>query len=373
MRYRDFKIVEALGDEEPAANMAGLDVQPIVPGELEKLQTDIAARVQTTEDPALLHRIESLLRKSNIGGIAQKAFKKDTDAAKFINRLSEIIVALEVPVSDKVAFLREFGRSNMIKAEELFDNSGQSKSMDSWFEGSETARTVFKIMINDPLLIGKNAGEAGPGEVAIASFHRDVVVGTDPSASYDLKYGNDLVEIKTKASEAGSKSTGGGGRWTAMNDYPLTTYAASGESVLDPKLLPPSVSIMPGGRSVPFIGSILNDPQYLKNPDAPLNDVQQKQIFEKLLQIAYVNADANTIRASAKNYPDHTLQDIAYSAFESYKAKQKFTSMMLMKSSKDNITSMHFTDLSKAIDAFKLGGLYLSGQQRGMSMQATLL
>ena len=64
MRYRDFKIVEALGDEEPAANMAGLDVQPIVSGELEKLQTDIAARVQKTEDPALLHRIESLLRNS---------------------------------------------------------------------------------------------------------------------------------------------------------------------------------------------------------------------------------------------------------------------------------------------------------------------
>ena len=371
MRYREFKLVEAPGDEEAAVNMGGLNEPPIDNNEIEKLQSDIANRVTQTGDPAVLHRIQSLLRKSNIGNIAKFAFKKDSDAQKFISRLSEIIISLDIPIGDKIQFLRDFGRTNMIKAEELFDNSGNAKSMDSWFEGSETARTVFKIMINDPGLIGKAAGEAGPGELAIACFHRDVEAGTDPKASYDLKYGNDLIEVKTKASDA---SSGGGGRWSAMNDYPLTTFVQSPQSPLDPKKLPKSVVMFEGDRvKLPTIAQVLNDPQYLKNPDAPLDDNTQKTIFEQLLALAYPNADAKIIRSAANNYPNHTREDIAPAAFESYKAKQQFTSMLLMKASNDNVSTLHFSDLSNAVSNFKLGGLYLNGQQRGMSMQATML
>jgi hypothetical protein len=370
MRYRDFRLVEAPGDEEAPSKMAGLDTQPIDSSEIEKLQSDIANRVGQVADPAVLHRIQALLRKSNIGNIAKFAFKKDSDSAKFIDRLSEIILALDIPIVDKVNFLREFGRKNMIKAEELFDNSGQSKSMDSWFEGSETARTVFKIMINDPGLVGKAAGETGPGELAIACFHRDIVAGTDPKAGYDLKYGNELVEVKTKAQ---GEDGGGGGRWTAMNDYPMVTFAQSGNSPLDPKKLPESIAVFAGPRvKLPTIAQVLNDPQYLLNPDAPLDENTQRKIFQQLLAIAYPNADAGVISKAANAYPNHTRADVAPVAFESYKGKQKFTSMMLMKANNDNITTLHFTDLTKAFDNFTIGQIYLNGQQRGMSMQATL-
>ena len=241
--------------------------------------------------------------------------------------------------------------------------------MDSWFEGSETARTVFKAMINDPGLIGKNAGEAGPGELAIACFHRDITAGTDPRASYDLKYGNDLIEVKTKAAES---SGGGGGRWTAMNDYPMVTFAQSGENPLDPKKLPKSIVPYEHSGRHPSIQAVLNDPAYLKNPDAPLDDATQKKIFQTLLAIAYPNADAKFITDAANKYPNQTRMDIAPAAFESYKGKQQFTSMLLMKASGDNVSTLHFSDLNKAIDNFTLGGLYLMGQQRGMSMQATM-
>lgn len=371
MRYRDFKLVEAAGDEEAAPNMAGLDTQTVDNAEIEKLQQDIAARVQNTGDTSVLNRIQALLRKSNIGNISKFAFQKDTDAQKFISRLSEIILGLDIPIGDKVNFLREFGRKNMIKADQLFDNTGQPKSMDTWFDGSETARTVFKAMINDAGLIGKNAGEAGPGELAIACFNREITAGTDPKASYDLKYGNDLVEVKTKASGSGG---GGGGRWTAMNDYPLVTFAQSGQSPLDNKKIPKSVVVFGGDRvKLPSIAQVLNDPQYLKNPDAPLDENTQKQIFQQLLSLAYPNADQKIINNAANNYPNHTREDIAPAAFESYKAKQKFTSMLLMKANNDNISTLHFTDLGNAVNNFKLGGLYLNGQQRGMSMQATMI
>ena len=74
----------------------------------------------------------------------------------------------------------------------------------------------------------------------------------------------------------------------------------------------------------------------------------------------------------AKKYPTYTKQDIAPIVFASYKVKQDFTSMLLMKAGGGNITTLHFSDLSVAVDKFTLGVLYLNGQQRGMSMQATL-
>jgi len=46
--------------------------------------------------------------------------------------------------------------------------------------------------------------------------------------------------------------------------------------------------------------------------------------------------------------------------------------MLLIKLGGDTVTSIHFTDLNAAIDQFTVGTLYLMGQQRGMSLQATL-
>ena len=98
----------------------------------------------------------------------------------------------------------------------------------------------------------------------------------------------------------------------------------------------------------------------------------KKEVFAKVLKLAYINASSETINNAVSVYPNFTVNDVAPIAFESYKAKQKFTSMMLMKASKDNITSLHFTELSKATENFKFSNLYVSGQQRGMSLQASL-
>ena len=377
MRYQDFKLVEAPGDEIPAKKMANLNVgsDTYDDKEVKDLQQQVADRVMRIDDTSVLHRVESILRKGGITRVSTKYFKSDSDAEKFVNRLAQMIIELEIPNNDKVAFLKEFATTNCIKPDKLFDKSGTPQSMDTWFEGSQTARTMFKAMINDPGLIGKNAGEAGPGELAIACFHRNVTAGTDPKASYDLKYGSDLVEVKTSA---GGK---GGGRWTAMNDYPLDTYVRSSQSRIDPKKCPKSVSMFKSTRqsakTLPNIVDVLSDPQYLKVEEGtqptPLMIEEQKQIFKRLLQYAYPNADDNLINNAANSYPNHSTLTIAPVAFASYKAKQAFTSMLLMKASGDNITTLHFEDLSNAVDKFKLGALYLNGQQRGMSMQATLV
>ena len=374
MRYQDFKLVEAPGDEVPAKKMANVNVgsDTYDDKEVADLQQQVADRVMRVDDASVLHRVESILRKGGITRVSTKYFRSDSDAEKFVNRLAQMIIELEIPTNDKVAFLKEFATKNCIKPEAIFDKSGTPQSMDTWFEGSQTARTMFKAMINDPGLIGKNAGEAGPGELAIACFHRKITAGTDPKASYDLKYGSDLIEVKTSA---GGK---GGGRWTAMNDYPLDTYIRSSESRIDPKKCPKSVSMFRSTRqsakTLPNIVDVLSDPQYLKEEGGqPIMIAEQKQIFKRLLQYAYPNADDQLINKAASSYPDHTTRDIAPVAFASYKAKQDFTSMLLMKASGDNITTLHFNDLSVAVDKFKLGALYLNGQQRGMSMQATLV
>ena len=374
MRYQDFKLVEAPGDEIPAKKMANVNVasDTFDDKEVNDLQQQVADRVMRVQDPSVLHRVEAILRKGGITRISNAYFKRDSDAEKFVNRLATMIIELEIPTNDKIAFLKEFATKNCIIPEKIFDGTGTPQSMDTWFDGSQTARTMFKAMINDPGLIGKNAGEAGPGELAIACFHRKITAGTDPKASYDLKYGSDLIEVKTSA---GGK---GGGRWTAMNDYPLDTYIRSSESRIDPKKCPKSVSMFRSTRqsakTLPNIVDVLSDPQYLKEEGGqPIMIAEQKQIFKRLLQYAYPNADDQLINKAASSYPDHTTRDIAPVAFASYKAKQDFTSMLLMKASGDNITTLHFNDLSVAVDKFKLGALYLNGQQRGMSMQATLV
>jgi len=374
MRFQDFKLVEAPGDEIPAKKMANVNVasDTFDDKEVNDLQQQVADRVMRVQDPSVLHRVEAILRKGGITRISNAYFKRDSDAEKFVNRLATMIIELEIPTNDKIAFLKEFATKNCIIPEKIFDGTGTPQSMDTWFDGSQTARTMFKAMINDPGLIGKNAGEAGPGELAIACFHRKITAGTDPKASYDLKYGSDLIEVKTSA---GGK---GGGRWTAMNDYPLDTYIRSSESRIDPKKCPKSVSMFRSTRqsakTLPNIVDVLSDPQYLKEEGGqPIMIAEQKQIFKRLLQYAYPNADDQLINKAASSYPNHTTRDIAPVAFASYKAKQDFTSMLLMKASGDNITTLHFNDLSVAVDKFKLGALYLNGQQRGMSMQATLV
>ena len=374
MRFQDFKLVEAPGDEVPAKKMANVNVasDTFDGDEVNDLQQQVADRVMRVQDPSVLHRVEAILRKGGITRISNAYFKRDSDAEKFVNRLATMIIELEIPTNDKIAFLKEFATKNCIIPEKIFDGTGTPQSMDTWFDGSQTARTMFKAMINDPGLIGKNAGEAGPGELAIACFHRKITAGTDPKASYDLKYGSDLIEVKTSA---GGK---GGGRWTAMNDYPLDTYIRSTESKIDPKKCPKSVSMFRSTRqsakTLPNIVDVLSDPQYLKEEGGqPIMIAEQKQIFKRLLQYAYPNADDQLITKAASSYPNHTTKDIAPVAFASYKAKQDFTSMLLMKASGDNITTLHFIDLAVAVDKFKLGALYLNGQQRGMSMQATLV
>ena len=374
MRFQDFKLVEAPGDEVPAKKMANVNVasDTFDGDEVNDLQQQVADRVMRVQDPSVLHRVEAILRKGGITRISNAYFKRDSDAEKFVNRLATMIIELEIPTNDKIAFLKEFATKNCIIPEKIFDGTGTPQSMDTWFDGSQTARTMFKAMINDPGLIGKNAGEAGPGELAIACFHRKITAGTDPKASYDLKYGSDLIEVKTSA---GGK---GGGRWTAMNDYPLDTYIRSTESKIDPKKCPKSVSMFRSTRqsakTLPNIVDVLSDPQYLKEEGGqPIMIAEQKQIFKRLLQYAYPNADDQLITKAASSYPNHTTKDIAPVAFASYKAKQDFTSMLLMKASGDNITTLHFNDLAVAVDKFELGALYLNGQQRGMSMQATLV
>ena len=371
MRYSDIKIVEALGDETPATQMGGVKVgaDTVDPKEIADLQQQVADRVMKVADSSVLHRVEAILRKGGITRISNAYFKKDSDAEKFVQRLATMIIELDIPTTDKLQFLKEFATTNMIVPDQLFDGSGTPKSMDSWFKGSTTAQTMFKAMINDPGLIGKNAGEAGPGELAIACFHRQITAGTDPKASYDLKFGNDLVEVKT------STGKGGGGRWTAMNDYPLVTYMQSSESKLDPKKVPKSVTVFKttGVKALPNIVDILSDPVYLKEGETnPLMASEQQAIFKRLLELAYPNADPKLIENAASTYPQHTKESIAPVVFASYKFKQDFTSMLLMKAGGGNITTLHVSDLSVAADKFSLGQLYLSGQQRGMSMQATL-
>ena len=321
----------------------------------------------------LYDKIASILRSGNIGNIVKFAFGKDDDAKQFINRLSQIIIDMEVPIPNKVDFLKQFGRTNYIKPEILFDGSGDVKSMDDWWTGSGIASVMFQKMINDPQLQGKFAGEAGPGEVALAAFHRKITVGTTPDAGYDLKWGGKLIEVKAKA----SRSSGGGGRWTAYDDTPLETYLNRPDSLLNKELVPAGVRTLPGKTTrtkQPYLAQILSDPQYAKDPNNPLTSEQQKQIFKLVLKTAYQSADDGMIDNALANYPNVSPLQLGKIAFQSYKVKQGLHSMLLLKLSNDGVQTISINEPSEALMQFvTIGDTYVRGQkQRGMAYQVAI-
>ena len=336
--------------------------------EVTKLQTAIKAQVDKVGDESILNKVVAILRKGNISNIANLAFRKDSDAAKFLERLGQMIIDMDYSISEKVAFLRDFGRKNFIDAEKLFDNSGLPNPMSNWWTGEGIATEMFRAMINDPYLQGKYAGEAGPGEVAIAAFHRKVFVGTDPSAGYDLKYGKDEVEVKAKTTKQS-----GGGRWTSPVDQPLVTYASQPTSILDKDKLPASVGLK-AGRTLPGISDILGNPEYYAEGVDPqlITPAKQKQLAKQILSICYPLASSSSLNKAVANYPDLTVADVAPAAFESYRGKQKFNSMMMIKAYNEDIVTLHFDYVTpEVIQQLAMSTIYLSGQQRGTSLQAS--
>jgi phosphopantetheine adenylyltransferase len=337
------------------------------------LKKQIITRIQKTDNPKLLNKVASILRSGNIGNIVKFAFGKDSDAKQFINRLSQIIVDMEVPIPTKIQFLKEFGRQNYIKPEILFDGSGDVKSMDDWWTGSGIASVMFQKMINDPQLQGKFAGEAGPGEVALAAFHRKITVGTSPDAGYDLKWGGKLIEVKAKA----STSSGGGGRWTAYDDTPLETYLNRPDSLLNKELVPAGVRTLPGKTTrvkQPHLAQVLSDPQYAKDPNNPLTSEQQKQIFKLVLKTAYQSADDGLIDSAVVNYPNVSPLQLGKIAFQSYKVKQGLHSMLLVRLSSDGVQTISIDEPTEALMQFvTIGDTYVRGQkQRGMAYQVAI-
>jgi len=327
------------------------------------LQAQTKAQVDRVGNEELLHKVISMLRSSNINNIAKMAFNKDADAKKFIKRLGQIIVELNFPLAEKIQFLRGFGSTTYIDAPKLFDNSGKRNVSSNWWRGGEVATALFSAMITDPFLQGKYAGEAGPGEVAIAAFHKDISVGA--GTGYDLKYGADEIEVKAQATKQS-----GGGRWTSPVDSPLSNYANTPTSVLDPKKLPNVVGLE-STRKTLGLPQLLNDPAYLKKGVKPLTPNQQRTICHDILKIAYPLADAASLKNAVASYPAVTRRTVAPAAFESYKNKQKFNSMMLIKGFNKHIETLHFNYVTpEVLDLLTITVLYVKGQIRGMSLQA---
>ena len=92
MRFQDFKLVEAPGDEIPAKKMANVNVASDTydGDEVNDLQQQVADRVMRVQDPSVLHRVEAILRKGGITRISNAYFKRDSDAEKFVNRQYEL-------------------------------------------------------------------------------------------------------------------------------------------------------------------------------------------------------------------------------------------------------------------------------------------
>lgn len=315
--------------------------------DLDDLKTKVKVAVDRVQQPELLNKVYSHLRKTTLGGMTQIAFQKDEDAKKYLKRLSIILLDMEEPAEQKARFLREFGRKSFIKERSLFRPDGKLKGMDTWFNGDAFARKFFLQLFSDSALLAR---PKGPGEVAVAALSPKVTLKQDG----DLGYGNLEVEVKAQ-----SLTSRGSGEWTNKGAATAPVTDAFKKNKLDTTNVP--TKIVSGGGQRQAAKSV-NVTQVIQATKLPLGS--QKKVFLDVLQGAYPEADPGILKATASKYPNHTIEDYAKCSFDAYKKSQGFNTMLLLNATDNDVQSMCFSDLDQ-VQGGKYGTFYMQGGQTG--------
>ena len=115
-------------------------------------------------------------------------------------------------------------------------------------------------------------------------------------------------------------------------------------------LIKPTITLMAAASTETIlypIDSIKTWSQTTKRKPWVTNSLQH---YNYVLKQAYQSAPNEIINTALANYPNVTDKDIAQAAFASYRVKQGFQSMLLMKASGGGISTIHFSELDKGID-----------------------
>lgn len=286
------------------------------------LKTAITDLVKDTEDEALLNRVYTTLRSSDLVKRIKDALEDDNDTGNMLDSMARLIVNTDGSVEEKLAFADNF-KNGFVHLDELF--GGEAVTFDQFIAGGFPVR-VFENLI--PVI--KHG--VGPGELAFSVLSPQIKFTGQESGGGDLHVnGVGFVELKTEQVA--------GGRWINARKANMNTMAikdaiqkVSGQKV------PNRVNLNQWVQIREYIKE--RNPNQLKTlckliADSTFNHVDNTQYKNALLQ-----GDAAAIKMAVLTV-----------GFNNYKEYSGFDGLLIMSVPKR--AARYFTDVNAMIPVIK--------------------
>jgi hypothetical protein len=160
------------------------------------LKKEIIDAVKKTDDTQLLQKILNTLTVGDLPIRLREILRKDADASKFAESIAKVIMHMDNPNSDKMAFLENYA-TGFINTDLLLD--GQQHNYRE-FINSPLALDLFKILSTQLVSQG-----VGPCEVAFAVLSPKIRWSGRAGGGGDIQVNKIAVEVKARVAS--------GGRW----------------------------------------------------------------------------------------------------------------------------------------------------------------
>lgn len=282
-----------------------------------RLKQTVIQLVQQTDDEAMLQKVYTALKSTDLETRIMAALQQDPDAAAgMLQKIAQVVIHTEGSVDEKMAFAENFSKG-FVSVKSLF--SGQPVRYEDFIVHGFPQR-VFDNLV--PMI----KQGVGPGELAFSILSPLISFTGQKEGGGDLAVkGVGAVELKT--------TQVAGGRW--INTRKAKMDMMTVRSYLEAAL----------GRPVPDRVSVnawipLRDEIRAKNPKAlpKLTKAMAQGVFRFVDTTFYTNA-------LLKGTADDIKQAIYYTGWHNYKSYSVFDGMLIM--SVPNRSAQYFTDVEQ--------------------------
>jgi len=301
--------------------------------------------VKTTDDNTLLKKVLNTLKAGNIDERIISVVGKDPDASKFVKQIANLIVTMDFPIEDKDAFLNKYP-AGIIDPAKLLD--GAPHSFAELVDNDQFSKELFKILTTNLTSQG-----VGPGEVALATFHPDIMWSGRTAGGGDILVKGRAIEVKT--------SVASGGRWInarkAKMNLPRVLDALSKATGID--TWPDRINASKWTNEI--LPLILE-----KNPD------QLDATCSTIASSLFTGTDTAAYIKALKSGDLKTLVDEHLrTGYNNYKAVSDFEGILLMDVRTE--TAQYFKDYDSMQGRIKSDAVYIYAPESEIMPKVTLL
>ena len=270
------------------------------------LKKEIIDAVKKTDDVQVLQKILNALTVGDLPTRLREILRKDADASKFAESIAKVIMHMDNPNSDKMAFLENYA-TGFINTDLLLD--GQQHNYRE-FINSPLALDLFKILSTQLVSQG-----VGPCEVAFAVLSPKIRWSGRAGGGGDIQVNKVAVEVKARVS--------GGGRW--INARKATIDMAGIRRAMEDawvKSKNPEPLKMPDRTNFAY---------WVQNIRPKIDPTILPKLAEKMADGLFNHVNNNEYRDALVDGDVAAIQDALLNVgFENYKAYSDFDGILLV-------------------------------------------